>query len=230
MTSRGTSVEFGYIVRGGGANGNNVKARLKGNIYTVDEDLNGTADFVRAEALNMPQALWNTGVIDFETPMIKNPVDSCGPTAGTAVSTQITGWSGASESLSNPVEFEGCDTDDVDPVVTITSPANGATVSSATLPVAFTATDDTGVTSCTRNGAADSCHLAVQLHPDGWLPTRSPSPAATLPVTPEAPPSRSPTCRRMSLRRRFRASLRQTDRRRPPLPSRCPGPRLTQSA
>ena len=141
MLARGLSVQFGYILRGGV--GGSVKAPLKGDVFTVDADNNGSADFVRAVADFMPQVPWSTATINFTTPMLRNP-SSCG---AHAVKTKMTGWSGKGANLTANYPELSCD-DFEPPVVTITSPADGLVTPSPSIPVEFTAEDNVGVIAC----------------------------------------------------------------------------------
>ena len=140
LRTRGTSVTFGYILR---SPSTGVKAALKGEVRTVDTDNNGSADRVRASAVEMPQAPWTTATLNFTTPLAINP--GCG--TGT-VKSVLDPYSGmASATRTNNVEFTpppgGCGgSSNQPPAVTITSPVSGATTAASTIPIVYTVTDD----------------------------------------------------------------------------------------
>jgi hypothetical protein len=136
MVTRGTSVVFGYILRG--ANG--VKAPLKGQVTTVDADGDGAADFVRATAINMPQAPWSTATINFSSPLVINPV-TCG---SHTVTTKLTGWSGAVATKTNSFALS-CPP----PETAITAYAPPSAAPSSAVAVTFTGS----------NSAAFECRL-----------------------------------------------------------------------
>ncbi|MGB0888725.1 MAG: Ig-like domain-containing protein, partial [Solirubrobacterales bacterium] len=133
-------LKFGYILRGS----NGVKAPLKGRVITIDTDNDNSDDTIRARTTNMPQAPWTSATINFTSELMVNTTE-CGPQE---INTKITGWSGAVVNTTNSYEITDCAIDNEDPVVEITSPADGATVNTAVIPVSYTASDNIGIDSC----------------------------------------------------------------------------------